>query len=214
VITAYPSLEIAEKALKEGVKDFITKPFGVAEVADAVNRVVRDKISQQKKKFRERHRHLSIIDEIIGVYDREYFLETLNCEIGRARKEAMRISLLLIEIEGLSNIYADREEEYASKIVEEVAQIIVENIRDIDIVGRIDEEEFGVIIINVEKQEILEIAKRIKTLIESRRFGEGIGEQENKLLVNFGISLYQGGKDILEEAHLALRKAKEEGKVV
>lgn len=206
IITAYPSLEIAVRAIKKGVKDFITKPFDANELIGAVNKVVKEQISCRKRRIRKKQESLLLMDEIAGVYNRDYFFEVLNQEIGRTIRYKHSISLLLINIDGYNKFNKEQGFRYGNIAINEIGQLILENVREVDIVGRINREEFGVILIDARDEKVLEIAERIKTLVESKKFRGKLEEQDYRFTVNIGISFYQHGKDLLKEAQLALKK--------
>lgn len=214
IITAYPSLEIAVRAMKKGVKDFIIKPFGADEIVDAVNKVVKEQISYRKKRIREKQESLLLIDEIAGVYNREYFFEALNQEISRIRRYKHDISLLLINIDGYNKFTQEQGFRYGNIAINEIGQFILENVREVDIVGRISREEFGVILLDAGEEKVLEIAERIKTLVESKKFRGNLEQQDYRFTVSIGTSSYQPEKDLLKDAQLSLKKAKRQERTI
>ncbi|MDI6785716.1 MAG: diguanylate cyclase [bacterium] len=194
--------------MKEGVRDFIVKPFEVDEIVDAIDKVIKEQITFKKKSIRKKQENLLLLDEITGVYNKDYFFEALDQEIRRIRRYKYNISLLLISIDGFDKFNKEQGTEYGDKIINKIGQIILENVREVDIVGRISKEEFGVLLLNAGDEKTLEVAERIKLLVEGIKFEGKLKQKDNRFIVSIGMSFCQPGKELMKEAQLALKKVK------
>lgn len=116
VITGQGTLENAVNAMREGAKDFITKPFNIETVTSVAARTIGEK---------------NLLDKILSSGDHDSSIARLNKELFKKLQEISVLQALSSEIDGLydnKNIY-ERIVEMGSRIIaaKEVSFGIIEN---------------------------------------------------------------------------------------
>lgn len=157
---------------------------------------------------------LAITDSLTGVFSRRYYLERANEEIARSKKFKYNFSLLMADIDHFKS-YNDRYGHLVGDaILKEVAKVIRENVRQIDLVGRYGGEEFSFIFTETDKEEAGFAAERIRQAIEEKTLRPY--DEDLKVTISIGIAGFpRDGKDIkslIDKADAALYQAKNSGR--
>ena len=79
---------------------------------------------------------LAITDGLTGVYTRRYFIERFDEEIKRSSLRKCNLSLLMIDADHFKMINDQHGHLAGDQVLKEISNIIQENVREIDIVGR------------------------------------------------------------------------------
>ncbi len=157
---------------------------------------------------------LAISDSLTGVSTRRYCLERLKQELERSKKFDYPFSVLMTDIDYFKT-YNDRYGHLVGDaILKEVCASIKENVRQIDIVGRLGGEEFCIILAETDKEQALQAAQRIHQAIESKLIR--VYDEYIKITVSIGVSMFPAhAKDtekLIDCADQALYQAKQEGR--
>lgn len=206
VITAYPSVESAVEAIREGAYDYISKPFNIEEIKVVLRRAIERHYLLKEAGQKEFYRELSILDGLTGVYNHRYFQEVLPREIERAKRYRHPICLLMIDLDDFKK-YNDTYGHLAGdKLLREFAQFFVGTIRTTDEVFRYGGEEFVIIYSETPKQGGIEVAKRMLNLTKKNM----------PLSISIGLSCFpddaENKGDLIKRADEALYQAKRLGK--
>lgn len=84
---------------------------------------------------------LSVVDSSTGLYNREYFLNTLTNELERSYRSGNDLTLVLMKVDGLAQPVEEQEDITARQVVLELAKIAEACSRDIDMITRWDFDE-------------------------------------------------------------------------
>lgn len=171
-------------------------------------------LALEKLWFYDRLQQLANLDGLTNLYNHRAFQDRLDEEIERARRGGHSIGLMMIDID-LFKIFNDTYGHLAGdKILKEVAKVIRESIRKMDVPARYGGEEFAVILPETTLQGALLVAERIRQEVSEKKIdydGKRIG-----VTVSVGIALYpEDGKDkksLIASADLALYHAKRTGR--
>lgn len=169
-------------------------------------------------------RELSIMDGLTGVYVRRHFLERLTEEIKRSVKFNLPMSLLMLDIDHFKRYNDEFGHLLGDATLREVAALLRENLRKVDIIARYGGEEFVIIIPDTNSQTAFDVAERIRSSIARHPFK--VYDIESKVTVSIGISEFpkdiseeeltelfeNAGFDLIRHADKALYRAKEEGR--
>lgn len=162
----------------------------------------------------EKIQELAITDSLTKAFSRRYLLERLDEEVERSRKFKYSFSFLMLDIDHFKG-YNDRYGHLVGDaILKDVASVIKEGIRQIDLVGRYGGEEFSVILTETGREQAGFIAERIRQAIEERNIR--VYDEDLKVTVSIGISIFpENSSDsltLIDTADKALYRAKEEGR--
>ncbi len=115
-------------------------------------------------------KYIGLTDSLTGVYNRRYIDRRLQEEIGRARRQMYRISVMYIDIDHFKMVNDSVGHQGGDEVLREVAARIKAELRASDALGRFGGEEFVVLLINAELDSANMVAERIRTSIASRKF--------------------------------------------
>ena len=179
----------------------------------------------RKIKLYETVKELSIRDGLTGVFVRRHFHERFDEELKRSIKYSLPLAVLMLDID-LFKRYNDEYGHLAGDAtLKQVAQMLCESLRKVDIVARYGGEEFVVVIPDARKIGASEVAERIRSSIARHQFK--VFNDQTKVTVSIGIALFpddvpqQAGAsadtaqlafDLIQCADRALYCAKEEGR--
>jgi len=157
---------------------------------------------------------LAITDGLTGVYTRRYFIERFDEEIKRSFLHKSSLAFLMIDADHFKMINDQHGHLAGDSALKEIANIIQENVREIDIVGRFGGEEFCVVLPDTEMEGARVVAERIRKSAEKRL----IKAYDTTLHVtlSIGLAVYPSDGKLVEElmdkADWALYRAKSQGR--
>lgn len=188
--------------------------------------ILASQLTLQVKKIQlyETVREISIVDGLTQAFVRRHFLERFREELVRAIRYQFPLSVLMVDVDHFKRYNDQFGHLIGDRTLREVAQVIRENIRKVDVLGRYGGEEFIVVAPEIGKQQGLELGERIRSAVAHRRlrfYGE-----DTQVTVSIGASAFPDdlGQDAVTEfseeyiQHLvyrsdqALYRAKEEGR--
>jgi len=180
----------------------------------------------QVKKVRlyERVKELSIVDGLTQAFVRRHFLERFREELGRAARYEFPLSVLMVDVDHFKRYNDDFGHLSGDHTLREVAQVVREHVRRVDVIGRFGGEEFIVVAPEIGKQKGIELAERIRSAVARKRFN--FYGEETQVTVSIGASSFpedlgphqrDHGIDacvsgLIDKADQALYRAKEEGR--
>ncbi|MBI4373010.1 MAG: sensor domain-containing diguanylate cyclase [Candidatus Omnitrophica bacterium] len=188
--------------------------------------VLASQLALQVKKVRlfETVKETSIVDGLTQVFVRRHFLERFREELNRSIRYHFPLSVLMVDVDHFKSYNDKFGHLVGDKTLREAAQIIRENVRRVDVIGRYGGEEFLIIAPEIEKKQALELAERVRSAVAKKHFSSY--DEETQVTVSIGVSSFPEDlevkkiKDFSEEfvtsliqkADQALYRAKEEGR--
>lgn len=162
----------------------------------------------------KRTAELAITDGLTNLATHRHFQESLDREMGRAKRFKINFALILIDIDNFKHLNDTYGHLSGDKVLIEIANIMKAQTRETDIVARYGGEEFVIVVSESNKQGAVRIAERIRKTISEHKFI--LQEKEVPVTVSIGVSAYnQDGEtktEIISKADQALYKAKTTGK--
>lgn len=154
----------------------------------------------------------SSIDMLTGVYTREYFDEITKEILDKKKVEELKISVIMVDIDKFKVVNDTFGHRKGDEVLNKVGDIILNNVRSTDIVGRYGGEEFIIMLPNSDELAGKNIAENIRNKVEGAKV---LGE-EHPLTVSLGVSVYpkhgQSREELIEKADQALYEAKGSGR--
>jgi len=176
-----------------------------SQVAIAINMI---------EKF-ERIKLEAITDGLTGLYNHRYFHERLDEEIERAQNNGTSLSLLFCDIDNFKAFNDLNGHEAGDYALKEVARIIKNSIRAMDLTARYGGEEFTVILPETEDWGAEYVAERIRSKVAEFSFNT-VGAIPHPLTLSIGIASFpkdaQDKKSLIDKADWAMYYAKRKGK--
>jgi diguanylate cyclase (GGDEF)-like protein len=98
-------------------------------------------------------------------------------------------------------------------LLQTVARVIGETVRDTDIVARYGGEEFAVLLPDTDDSGVQQVAEKIRASVEAVRFNVPDTDITLKVTVSIGVSVFRGNRrEFFNAADRALYKSKAAGK--
>lgn len=159
---------------------------------------------------------LTIIDELTGTYNFRYFRTRLEDEQRRAARYGTPLSLIMVDIDWFKTLNDRFGHQMGNIALKQLARVINQCVRDVDVVARYGGEEFIIILPQTATEETHRIAERIRRKVEQTEFGPDASGRPLPMTVSIGISCYpDNGRpedDLFESVDQALYRAKGGGK--
>ena len=163
----------------------------------------------------EQAQELAYIDSLTGLYNAKFLDKTLDKEMKRAERLLAPMTLLFLDVDNFKQINDKNDHLAGSKVLIEVAKILLKSVREIDAVVRYGGDEFVVILVDAEYEAAHGVAERIRSSVERKIFLEEEG-LDIRLTVSIGLATYplhtKDKKMLLKAADKAMYRAKYESK--
>ncbi len=224
LVTALNELEDKVKGMNSGADDFLAKPFNKLELLVRVRSLLRikhlhDELQEkviELQRTKEELRQLAITDGLTGLYNYRYFKEQLLQELKRAQRHSLNISVAMIDIDHFKQ-YNDKNGHPAGDVVlKDIARLLRDNIRNIDLAARYGGEEFSLILIETDKPSAKIVSEKIRKLVEDYGFAYESSQPDGKLTISSGVATFpEDGEDfdtLVSKADQRLYLAKEAGR--
>jgi two-component system cell cycle response regulator len=166
-------------------------------------------------------KYIGLTDSLTGVYNRRYIDRRLLEEIGRARRQAYRISCMYIDIDHFKAVNDSVGHQGGDEVLREVAARIKAELRLSDALGRFGGEEFVVLLIDADLDSATVCAQRIRASIANAPFALSSGELL-PISVSIGVATLDDferdhaiegvAQQLVAQADTALYQAKENGR--
>jgi diguanylate cyclase (GGDEF)-like protein len=166
-------------------------------------------------------KYIGLTDSLTGVYNRRYIDRRLLEEIGRARRQAYRISCMYIDIDHFKAVNDSVGHQGGDEVLREVAARIKAELRLSDALGRFGGEEFVVLLIDADLESAKTCAQRIRASIANAPFELSSGESL-PISVSIGVAMLDDferdhaiegvAQQLVAQADTALYQAKENGR--
>lgn len=175
------------------------------EVALADLNAAQNKLKKKNAELEE----LSITDKLTGLYNRMKLDITLQSEINRSERYCSALSIIIMDIDHFKSINDQQGHQEGDNVLRQVASILTENTREVDIVGRWGGEEFLVLCPETTLDEAYTLAEKLRNGLEQS------DKNKNLITASFGTATFHQGmkeSELINNADQALYKAKENGR--
>lgn len=159
----------------------------------------------------------SITDSLTGLKNRRYFDQRLSEEIAQSKRYRLPLSLLLIDVDHFKRVNDTYGHQMGDEVLKNLSKVILEMVRDSDVVARYGGEEIAIITPNTDKAEAILLAERLRNIVQKSTLASMDATQDViQITISVGVSTLnfeRMDKDILvEEADKALYEAKNLGR--
>jgi len=155
----------------------------------------------------------AITDGLTSVYNYRFLMTSLEGEIKRARRFNQVFSFVMLDVDNLKKYNDKLGHLYGSQALKEIAMIIKNNCREIDLVSKYGGDEFGILLPQTHMDGAEKVTKRIINAVSGHCFD---GVSSGLLTCSAGISLFprdgKTAKELISNADRALYQAKRSGK--
>ncbi len=152
---------------------------------------------------------MSMTDELTKLYSKDILDVFLNKMFADAYRNENLFCLIMIDVDNFEIINDIYGREKGDEILEEISNMILENIRKMDIAFRYGDDELAILFPRATKQQAYRVMENLRISIRKRY------EDKSEATISIGISENTGFvevEDIIKNANKKLQEAKKRGK--
>ena len=174
--------------------------------------IERRKAAEKKLKEKERElRRLATTDSLTGLANRRHFQQQAQRELSRARRYDRPLSLLMMDADRFKNINDTYGHQVGDQVLQALAEIGTQLLRDSDLMGRLGGEEFGLLLPETGPLQAFDVAERVRKAVDEADIPTDRGPV--RITVSLGVAFSEGKvglelEELLRRADRALYAAK------
>ncbi|WP_336222583.1 GGDEF domain-containing protein [Enterobacter bugandensis] len=157
----------------------------------------------------------SIRDPLTRLYNRSYFYESLNQALGTA-KPSRSVSVIVSDLDRFKRINDNYGHLQGDKVLQFVANLLMDSVRPQDIAARIGGEEFVLMLANTSAEDAYQVAERIRLKLSGFDKISSEGQLPEPITISMGVftatSSSVSAEACVESADKAMYEAKETGR--
>ncbi|MGH9615367.1 MAG: GGDEF domain-containing response regulator [Acidobacteriaceae bacterium] len=212
LMSANPSAEEVVMATDAGIDEFLAKPVDLQDLrmrirtGERVQSLYRElSDSAMAMEFHSTH------DPLTGTWRREAILDLIFKETDRVQRLKTPVSLILLDIDGFTNMNLKYSSNAADKLLKLLANRLRRQLRSYDMLGRYAVDEFLIALPGCDASEAAKKAESIRLAVADRPFTVGGDEISLTVSLSVAASLGRSPLVVLREAERELSRAKQEG---
>jgi len=154
-------------------------------------------------------------DLMTGLASDRRFRSALQTELRRARRYKQRAAVIVVDADDFSSVNERFGSLIGDRLLRELAILVKNNVRDIDIAARLGEDEMALLLPETDRNAALSVAERFRRETEDFFATRESGGKKVGLTVSAGVATYPDDaatpESVLERAAQALYQAKASG---
>src|SRR3972149_216552 len=130
---------------------------------------------------------LSVTDDLTKLFNQRYLHRTIEMEVQRALRYQTSVALIFMDIDYFKDVNDNYGHLVGSKVLVEMGQLLIKNLRIVDIVVRYGGDEFVMILPHTPPIAAAQVAERIRKAVERNVFLKEEG-YSLKITASFGVA--------------------------
>jgi len=160
-------------------------------------------ISIENAKFFQQINELTVIDDLTKLNNQRFLYKFLDYEVERAKRYKTTIAMIFFDLDKFKEVNDKHGHINGSKLLAEMANIIRQGLRKVNIACRYGGDEFVIVMPQTAKQQAYQFAEKMRKTISEHIFLKDEGLNLS-LTASFGVaSLPDDANDIVELIHKA-----------
>lgn len=205
--------ELSGKALDHNLPADLSK--GVLWTISDINirKKLEEKVKERTKEIEAKNLQLKTLastDHLTGLYNRSQLDKTLEEKFKYCRRYNSTVGVIMIDIDFFKQVNDQYGHQVGDTILREFADLLTCCSRETDIIGRWGGEEFLIVVNNIDKENLIKLAEKLRVRVETHTF-----PFLKHKTASFGTALYHPDDEINElvaRADKALYNAKNNGR--
>jgi diguanylate cyclase (GGDEF)-like protein len=213
VVTAHPAHKL--RALQEGAKDFISKPFEMAEVLARVHNMLEvrllHEVARDHGKMLE---SLARNDPLTGLANRRLLAERMAMAIAHARRKKTALAVVYLDLDGFKQVNDTLGHGAGDALLKTVAGRLAAMVREEDTLARLGGDEFIIMLTDINSADsAATVAVKVLDVLSQPYVIEG---HAVRITTSAGVGIYpvhgEDANTLIKSADLALYEAKRAGR--
>ncbi|GBC60117.1 diguanylate cyclase response regulator [Desulfonema ishimotonii] len=227
ILTVNTEIELALETIRSGANDYLLKDENIEDtILISVQKVLTMyRLEQQNirliedlaRKNKELER-LSFSDGLTGIPNRRYFDEGGKQEWGRALREQIPLSLIMIDIDDFKSYNDACGHQMGDRCLQQVAHTLQRSLRRFgDFIARYGGEEFAAVLPNTPLNGALAIAETMRSDVMALNLSHPTSAISDRITISIGVSSAVPARNsdlsgLIQQADQALYQAKQTGR--
>lgn len=155
----------------------------------------------------------AITDGLTGVGNRTHFITCWESKVRIGQQRNTPLTLILLDIDDFKCINDTYGHPTGDKVIKQLADLCQQNIRADSVIARLGGEEFGILLLDQDKEKSVALAECIRLAVESTPVSTGKGTI--KFTCSLGVAIWDENESfdhIYERVDMALYQAKLAGR--
>lgn len=174
----------------------------------------RKKVEEELQAAKEKAEALARIDELTGLNNRRAFFHDGEQLLKQSRRFAHPLCLIMLDVDLFKQINDSYGHTAGDAVLESIADILKQNVREVDVLGRLGGEEFAVILPEIALSDAMTLAERLRAEIEKTRINSTKGEIRSTASLGLAALTQETTslESLISQADDALYQAKNNGR--
>lgn len=174
---------------------------------------ISDRYQNSLREISESLREASLRDPLTGIGNRRYLMEQLKSEQERSKRTGKPYCVAILDADHFKRINDAHGHDAGDKLLEHIAEVLGDELREYDVFGRWGGEEFLILFPHTSLDDAISTTTRIRDAIAA--IALRYGDTMLTITVSIGLSSHQPGEEYtntLKRADDALYQAKASGR--
>jgi diguanylate cyclase (GGDEF)-like protein len=203
------------RALENGAKDFISKPFDPPELFRRVYNLLEVRLlHEQIREQRGMLETLALHDPLTGLANRRLLVDRLSMAVTQARRSKGCMAVMYLDLDGFKEINDTLGHAAGDAVLKAVARRVTETVREEDTVSRLGGDEFVIVLPHIHGR--ADAGSMAEKVIRAVSQSYDIDGRIVRMTASAGIGLYpddaRDAERLMKVADAALYDAKRAGK--
>ena len=218
LLTGYSDFDMTVNAINEGkIHRYMAKPWDNDDLLSTINQeLIQKQRDDEKRNYDSLVKSLTAKDPMTGLLNRTALMDQVEAQaiIGTSLPGVAPSYLIVLDIDNFSDIVTQVGPQTSEDVLKLVGRLLSFNLRSGDIIARIDEDEFGVMLNQYAAEDCISgIMERVRMKLASRTYLVRNHKVDIRLtLAAKAIDIGDQPEELYKAAKRALKFAKSEGK--
>jgi diguanylate cyclase (GGDEF)-like protein len=173
------------------------------------------KILEEEIGLRAEVARLAELDELTGLYNRRKFLELAEKEAEKCKRYQRPFSFMMLDLDHFKTVNDTYGHQAGDTVLRSFADVVKNQIRNVDVMGRLGGEEFGIVLVETHLDAARVVAERIRQAVAGAHLHF---TEKDSVAITVSIGLTEAANSdcvvdhIISKADTALYKVKEAGR--
>lgn len=119
----------------------------------------------ERKKLEHDLEHQARTDFLTGIPNRRHFLDLADLELARARRYGRPFSVLMLDLDLFKSVNDRYGHRVGDLALQKVVEVCRQALREVDVIGRLGGEEFGIMLPETDAEQAMQVADRVRQSI-------------------------------------------------